>query len=151
MKRWITYELFDPRTNAVRYVGKTGNERDRRSSHRSAGGSSYYGNWKRELLSHGLAPVFRVEAEHPTEDAAYAAEIERIALRRAEGCDLVNTTDGGGPESVGPPVRKTAAELRAAQEAREVALRAAPGMLRWMEGDRRGDRNQRGDRAALGR
>lgn len=88
------YTLSDPRTNEVRYVGKTYQALPRRlSSHvRDAGRfNNYRCNWIRSLGKHPIiAAVVIVENSQ-----ASATERAAIALFRAEGYRLTNLTDGG--------------------------------------------------------
>ncbi|UEP42750.1 GIY-YIG nuclease family protein [Burkholderia sp. B21-005] len=90
------YVLRDPRTNAVRYVGKTVQSLARRlNAHilRSAAKRTHRDCWISGLTAAGLRPIIECIA------TAGADWIEReqfwIAHYRATGCDLTNQTDGG--------------------------------------------------------
>jgi len=99
------YALLDPRTQVVRYIGKSDNPKRRLSQHlRSASWSSPFGihrlNWIRSLLREGVKPKLEIidevsQTEWQAVEAAYV-----IFYRDEEGCDLVNTQPGGiGPGS----------------------------------------------------
>ena len=94
------YALLDPRTQGVRYIGKSDNPQGRLSRHirsvswRSASGIHRL-NWIRSLLREGLKPKLEIvdevyQAEWQAAEAAYV-----VFYRDDEGCDLVNTQPGG--------------------------------------------------------
>jgi hypothetical protein len=93
------YGLFDPRTDACRYVGKTvkplserlrGHVRDAiRRKH-----SVRRFSWVLSLLAAGVEPVIK-ELEVVTSGSWQDVEKRWIAKFRANGVDLVNTTYGG--------------------------------------------------------
>lgn len=90
------YVLRDPRTNAVRYVGKTVQSLARRlNAHvlRSAAKRTHRDCWIAGLTAAGLSPIIECIA------TAGADWVEReqfwIAHYRASGSDLTNQTDGG--------------------------------------------------------
>ncbi|ACC71065.1 GIY-YIG nuclease family protein [Paraburkholderia phymatum] len=90
------YVLRDPRTHAVRYVGKTVQSLARRLNahvHRSDAKKTHRDCWIAGLRMAGLIPVIECVA---TAGADWA-ECEQfwIAHYRAAGCDLTNQTDGG--------------------------------------------------------
>ena len=97
--RFYTYELIDPRTDVVFYVGKgsltngrTGRYRDHiRIARRGGRGRRF--NLIRELLSVGLKPVQKIVLEEVTEDAAYAEE--RRLIQRYGLAKLTNVAPGG--------------------------------------------------------
>lgn len=91
------YELLDPRTAEVRYVGQSVDSKRRVKWHLRAaarGRRGYIYNWIRQLLSLGLEPVWRV-LQQVDEESADDREIYWIQARRAAGCRLTNATDGG--------------------------------------------------------
>jgi hypothetical protein len=112
------YVLRDPRTNAIRYVGKTVRSLVRRlSAHilRSGEKRTHRDCWIAGLLMAGLKPVIE-----PIDVAGDDwAEKERfwIAHFRAAGCDLTNQTDGGE----GTPGLEVPAHLRAQISAQQSA------------------------------
>ncbi|WP_080421237.1 GIY-YIG nuclease family protein [Burkholderia ubonensis] len=90
------YVLRDPRTGAVRYVGKTVQTLARRlSAHmlRSAAKRTHRDCWIAGLMAAGFEPVIECIA---TAGADWAEREQFwIAHYRAAGCDLTNQTDGG--------------------------------------------------------
>jgi len=105
---FLIYALTDPRTDEIRYVGKSSSGL-RRPGHHGARSvlskdHTHKGNWLRGLVAAGLRYGVRVleklpavAALPPTErrDAMDAAERRWIAHGRAEGWPLTNLTDGG--------------------------------------------------------
>ena len=87
------YQLRDPRTGAVRYIGKTNNPRERLAEHRRGKSAGVrVCEWLRELLAAGLSVIMEVIAEVADADARSA---ERAAIL-ASGADLLNTVIPGG-------------------------------------------------------
>lgn len=95
---WFVYLLRDPRDNAIRYVGWTLlapderlrehlRERQRNNRHHRA-------RWIKCLARLQLAPTIHV-VQRGRGDGWADAERKWIARCRADGCDLVNGTDGG--------------------------------------------------------
>lgn len=99
------YGLTDPRTGAVRYIGKTRRQvkhsvRYRYRSHLAEAKSNpnltHKTRWISQLLALGLEPETVILDEvWCTPKELSDIEIVRIAEYRALGFDLVNTTDGG--------------------------------------------------------
>ena len=56
------YTLTDPRTNQIKYVGKTNNPyyRFRMHIHEAKNGNTYKQNWIKGLLKSNLEPVFEI-------------------------------------------------------------------------------------------
>jgi hypothetical protein len=111
------YILSDPRTNAVRYVGKAKNVKRRLSRHLSPGNlakSHHTANWLRSLVEAGMKPVVRTAEELPDDGDWEARERFWIAHYRSLGCDLTNLTDGGeGGASYGRRGKTNTPEHRA--------------------------------------
>lgn len=78
------YRLIDPRTNAVRYVGKTKNPKIRFAAHMRG-----HLKWVYELQLIGLAPVCDI-IEWVTAANANAREYYWIRKLNSMGCDLLN-------------------------------------------------------------
>lgn len=97
------YGLIDPRTNELRYVGKTIDIADRMSRHirkAKAGCVRHCRRWIAGLLESGLVPeiaVLEISLSHLASDA----EKFWIASMRLAGCRLTNLTDGGDGQSIG--------------------------------------------------
>lgn len=92
------YGLYDPRDGACRYVGKTNGPLAQRlrvhiSDARRRKHSVRRFSWVLSLDALGLAPEIRLL--ETVSEAWQAAEKRWIAKFRADGADLVNTTDGG--------------------------------------------------------
>lgn len=95
----LIYGLKDPRTGAIRYVGKsaTGLKRPRvhKSRSRDPSNKTHVANWIRELTALGLDYEIVVLEYLPNNTAFREAEPRWIAKLRAEGYDLTNGTAGG--------------------------------------------------------
>lgn len=95
----IVYALIDPRTNDVRYIGKTIRTSRRRLRRHLAesylAANTHKDRWLRGLLAAGLEPEITVVQR--CESLAELADAERahIASARASGARLTNATDGG--------------------------------------------------------
>lgn len=93
----VIYGLVDPRTDAVRYVGKSDDVVGRFRGHMCEAGANDTAKsvWIRELLSVGLKPIVRhLEIVSPGGDWG-AAEKRQIAALKAAGAVLFNKTSGG--------------------------------------------------------
>src|SRR5262249_3334923 len=90
--------LRDPRTQEVRYVGKTVNPRGRLKVHVHAarrGKSWRVSRWIRELLTEGIMPQWDVLEIVQGNAAACERERYWIETFAASGARLVNLTAGG--------------------------------------------------------
>lgn len=120
---WIIYVLKCPRTLAVKYVGWTSRSPEARLySHvyesLLPSARTRKERWILSLLSIGLNPVIEVIG---TGAGTSFKDDERrwIAFYRAQGCDLVNETDGGD----GPSPGMLTPELRRAKAIKAMASR----------------------------
>ena len=122
MPDWVIYVLKNPRTRAVKYVGWTSRTPEARlyahiyysvALHRTRAHQ-----WVLSLVSIGLDPLIDV-IDSGTGTAFKDAERHWIAFYRAQGCDLVNGTDGGD----GPPPGMMTPELRRAKAIKAMASR----------------------------
>lgn len=115
---FYVYELRDPRTNAVRYVGQTVDPKGRYSGHCSGTntGNPELHAWVMDLRASGLKPQMVIlerfaGREYPSGrwPSALMDEAERkwIAHYLAAGADLLNRLDRAG---WGRPIRKKKAE-----------------------------------------
>jgi hypothetical protein len=98
--RFLIYGLVDPRTNEVRYIGKSTRGLSRPKEHRKKSantGEDHKSRWIRSLLAAGLEYQIRVLEEVADEDAEHLGLFERywIAQAREVGWRLTNATDGG--------------------------------------------------------
>lgn len=98
MSPFLIYGLADPRTDAVRYIGKSSSGLKRPRRHSLPGclraDQTYKGNWIRSLLAAGLQPK-TVVLEECAADALCDAECFWIAQARGLGWSLTNLTKGG--------------------------------------------------------
>lgn len=117
----IIYGLVDPRTQLVRYVGKSTSGLTRPRAHRSASGraaATHSANWIRQLKSLGL------DYEIVVLDQGSATELpalERwwISYGRASGWPLTNLTDGGEGSVGATQSAETRARISAANRGRK--------------------------------
>lgn len=125
------YGLYDPRTGALRYIGKANDATKRLKSHlrdASRRDTPVY-RWLRKLRADGLAPQMLV-----LEAAKDWREAERrlIALSRARGDSLLNVADGGDEPFCSPELRKgnaVALNMRIANDPLQWWLREAKRRL----------------------
>lgn len=98
MKKYLIYALTDPRTNEIRYVGKSESGLRRPRAHRCPSNhtKTHCSRWIAELTTAGLTYGIQVLEEVTAADLLDVAECRWIARLRTEGCPLTNITDGGG-------------------------------------------------------
>lgn len=102
MRSNLIYGLMDPRTQRVRYVGKSTTGLTRPKSHQCpsllARDKTHKGNWIRKLRVEKLSYVVVVFETVDDKTRLAAAERHWIHVLREAGQDLTNLTDGGdGP------------------------------------------------------
>lgn len=88
------YVLIDPRTEEIRYVGKTVNPYKRFYKHYSEHETNYKSRWIEQLRKLDLKPRMEIIEAVATENWQ-EREIYWIAELRAQGCRLTNVTTGG--------------------------------------------------------
>lgn len=96
--KYLIYALRDPRTDEVRYVGKSTIGMRRPNQHSkewSLVSNTHKNNWIKSLQLINLNPVIDVLEVHETPDTLEESEIFHISYLRAIGCNLTNATEGG--------------------------------------------------------
>lgn len=137
------YALVDPRDNAIRYVGKTVDIKNRLAQHMSDGsGSKEKREWVESLRSISLFPEVRILAV-VNSDNCFTEEKSWIKKMIDDGCDLVNGNMGrGGTETtkkrnrkplIAVPVRFTEDELLQLDELKErLGVESRNQVIRWL-------------------
>lgn len=94
--KYKIYKLIDPKTNEIRYIGRTVQTlTNRLKKHLKANDKSYRVNWIKSLANEGLTPLIELICETNTfEDCC---ELEQFYIKKYKniGCNLINMTDGG--------------------------------------------------------
>lgn len=90
------YTLTDPRTNQVRYVGKTNNIKQRYNAHlnKARKHQIHMFNWVNQLKKEGLKPIMEIIDEVPIEEWIFW-ETYWISQFLTWGFKLINYTNGG--------------------------------------------------------
>lgn len=99
----MIYTLSDPRTNNIRYIGKTNNLIKRFNKHineSKLSTKSYKKSWINQLLKLNLKPIIEVIDIVPVNEWVFW-ETYWISQFRTWGFNLVNNTNGGEGVSVG--------------------------------------------------
>lgn len=97
--KFLIYGLIDPRTQQLRYVGKSCSGLKRPRQHRSPGGikraTGHAGSWLRSLFAAGLRPEFCVLEEHGNSEDLLESEVFWIGYFKMIGANLTNMQAGG--------------------------------------------------------
>jgi hypothetical protein len=88
------YTLTDPRTNQVRYVGKSNNPTKRLYCHLGRTEKNHKHSWLVNLNTNGLKPILDIVDEVPITEWKFW-EIYWISQFKTWGFDLTNLTNGG--------------------------------------------------------
>ena len=94
MKQICIYALIDPRTNEIRYVGKTDDLKTRIRRHNTEKGKDHRYYWIHQLHQCGLKPEVII-LEVVTKENWQERERYWISFYRDQGARLVNIADGG--------------------------------------------------------
>lgn len=88
------YALIDPRTDEIRYIGKTVSPKRRLREHKNQRSGAYCSAWVASLVEAGYSPAMRILEAIPNSDGA---EAERWWIAEGNNLDwrLTNLTDGG--------------------------------------------------------
>jgi hypothetical protein len=107
------YILIDPRTDEIRYVGKSIRPHQRLQNHLNEPPTNCHrSHWFEQLKREGLRPILDVIASVSGEWPWQEVERYWIARLRAAGANLVNNTDGGdGVEGLPPETREKMREV----------------------------------------
>jgi len=133
MKLASIYSLEDPRSGAVRYVGRTlkssGGRLYQHIRDARLGGVNHRVNWIRSLLNIGIEPIIRIRA---IVSVSSAPEAERLLIRglRKEGARLVNSTDGGEGMEGYSHTPETRAKLSRARTGKKASVETRTKMSR---------------------
>lgn len=94
--KYKIYKLIDPRTNEIRYVGRTVQTLSNRlRKHLKAIDKSHRTNWIKSLLIKGIEPKIELICETNTFENCCELERFYILKHKKLGFKLVNMTDGG--------------------------------------------------------
>src|SRR3990167_8922143 len=97
MARGISvYQLRDPRTEQVRYIGYSRDPRRRLRGHLTDQSDTHKVRWIRLLLERNLKPQLGIICVMATYAEAKRIELALIAWHRKLGTPVTNETDGGG-------------------------------------------------------
>lgn len=111
MKVTFIYALIDPRTDEIRYIGKTVNPNARFRQHlKNRRCSTHCTTWIDSLITEGLKPTMTIlesvsDSNGSEQERWWIAEGKRIGLR------LTNLTDGGEGITMTPERRKHLSDL----------------------------------------
>jgi len=96
LPKTIIYFLVDPRTNEIRYVGKTNQKLEARiTSHMRDKENSYKVHWLNQLKAEGLRPRGEILCYVNDDECWKEKEIYWIAEMKRMGARLTNNTIGG--------------------------------------------------------
>jgi hypothetical protein len=116
--QFIIYGLMDPRTDELRYVGKSHSGMIRPRGHTYPSQLRQHNRrvaWLKALVHENLRPEIVVLEEAENAESLEPLEKQAIAHYREMGFDLVNGTDGGEGVSGRTVSEETRAKIRAAR------------------------------------
>lgn len=97
--KYIIYGLIDPRTEEIRYIGKSTSGLSRPKSHLNPSKynkeNNYKANWIKGLAALGLQPTIIIIKMVETAEELCQLEIDIIADYKSKGARLTNLTNGG--------------------------------------------------------
>lgn len=98
MSKYLVYALKDPRTQEIRYIGKSSIGLKRPKKHKNSSElkkKTHKTYWIKSLISLGLMYEIEVLEECSSEEQVMQQEMYWIKFHRDIGTDLTNLTDGG--------------------------------------------------------
>lgn len=98
MSKYLVYALKDPRTQEIRYIGKSTSGMRRALQHKDSSSLkkiSHKNNWIKSLLDLGLMYKIEILQECLSNDEALQQEVYWIKLYKEMGANLTNLTEGG--------------------------------------------------------
>jgi hypothetical protein len=153
----LIYALVDPRTEEVRYIGKSSRGLIRPAQHaqpsRLALDDTYRARWLKQLRAEGCTPQIRILEVVDDPDLLNDAEIRWIALGHREDWPLTNLTAGGDGFSFGNQAargHKHTDEWKAAAAERMRGNKHAAGTVHSDEWKVAAAERMRGNKHALG-
>jgi hypothetical protein len=133
---FVVYALVDPRTDAVFYVGHTGNHSERKAQH-LAGTDQMSGLFVQQMLLNGYVPLFIVLERCEMLTQALASEIFWIEVFRTRGAKLLNGQIVGGAVAKKQKRRDLTATRDQMTRLKDIANgRPANGFKPWTARDR---------------
>lgn len=137
MDSYLIYEVVNP-VNDKRYIGKTGNLKQRKAQHSKIAGYGGGFVFGRAIRKYGFETFqWNILSRHKVEADAMDAEIAAIKQRREVGIILYNMTDGGDGTSGYQPTP----EQNAANSARQFGRKATDETRKRMREARAGYRH----------
>lgn len=121
------YSLSDPRTNTIRYVGKTCYPHRRLRHHCNDPANNHRTNWLRSLTAAGVTPEMDILEEVLPGSSWEIAERFWIAYLRFVGAPLTNSVAGG--EGGSNPSTETRQKLRNAKLGRRMTETARAKLI----------------------
>lgn len=94
----LIYKLLDPRTNEIRYIGRTKHTPSKRlyehCTLRNLKSNTHKNHWIKQLISLNLRPLIEI-IEYVDVTQVFVREIYWIQFYKTNGYNLTNTSDGG--------------------------------------------------------
>lgn len=100
-QQFVVYGLYDPETDALRYIGCSTNVELRQKNHWTEKTGSKKSDWIQQLKSKGLTPKLVVLESFDSSEAMKNGEKRLISHFKSLGHDLLNHRDGGGGHTLG--------------------------------------------------
>ena len=134
---YFVYELIDPRTSEVRYIGITVHPTTRLhqhiQDHKTAG---FKRTWLQELRNAAVKPVMRILEKVTTREAAKERERHWIRKYIAQGYNLVNVQHGKTLDQITTPANNSAPNVdqifaSSFEEGEEMWLCATQAFKNW--------------------